>query len=103
MLAAPQVRSFSVVPGVGALRDSRSVVCTRSHANREIVRKKAVMVFERFYSRAPDMVSHLSESFRRVLLDKDPSVMGATLCLYHRMVLVRPPASGSVGRQTLTT
>ena len=61
------------------------------------------MVFERFYSRAPDMVSHLSESFRRVLLDKDPSVMGATLCLYHRMVLVRPPASGSVGRQTLTT
>ena len=47
------------------------------------------MAFERFYSRAPNMVTHLSESFRRVLLDKDPSVMGAALCLYHRMVLVR--------------
>jgi AP-4 complex subunit epsilon-1 len=53
------------------------------------VRKKAVMVFERFYSRAPTMVSHLSESFRRALLDKDPSVMGAALCLYHRIILVR--------------
>jgi len=61
----------------------------RERASREIVRKKAVMVFERFYSRAPSMVAHMSESFKRALVDKDPSVMGASLCLYHRMILVR--------------
>ena len=52
------------------------------------MRKKAVMVFERFYSRAPSMVAHMTESFKRALVDKDPSVMGAALCLYHRMILV---------------
>jgi len=45
------------------------------------VRKKAVMTLHRFYLLAPDSIAHLYDHIRRVLCDRDPSVMGTTLCL----------------------
>ncbi|XAR70754.1 hypothetical protein NMG60_11027730 [Bertholletia excelsa] len=48
--------------------------------SKEAVRKKAVMALQRFYQRSPSSVTHLISNFRKELCDKDPGVMGATLC-----------------------
>ena len=58
--------------------------------DQEIVRKKAVMVLHRFYQLATDSVSHMGDKFRRALCHKDPSVMGASLHLFHELVKVDP-------------
>eukprot|EP00953_Heterococcus_sp_UTEX-ZZ885_P016485 9270-Heterococcus_DN1.PRE.3 len=44
---------------------------------RELVRKKAVMVLHRLHQLEPDSISHLNDAIRRTLCDKDPS---AALC-----------------------
>ena len=56
---------------------------------KELVRKKAVMCLQRFYQRAPSTVSHLNDALRRLVCDKDPSVMGASLSVLHLMVQVQ--------------
>lgn len=60
------------------------VVALLAHP-REIVRKKAVSVLHRFEQLVPTLEGPLGESdieshLRRMLCDKDPSVMGAVLC-----------------------
>ena len=52
----------------------------------ELVRKKAVMALHRFHQLDPANVSHLHDKIRRVLCDKDPSVMGACLCLLYDLI-----------------
>ncbi|RIB22698.1 armadillo-type protein [Gigaspora rosea] len=42
---------------------------------KDIVRKKAVMVFSRLFHDAPDTMIHLDEKFRQMLTERDPSVL----------------------------
>ncbi|KAF0694415.1 Aste57867_14712 [Aphanomyces stellatus] len=58
----------------------------------ELVRKKAVMALHRFHQLNPDSVSGIGDSLRRTLCDRDPSVMGAALCLLHDVAVVTPTA-----------
>ena len=53
----------------------------------EVIRKKAVMALHRFYTVSPDLLAPHLDRFRRVLCDKDPSVMGASLCILHDLAL----------------
>eukprot|EP00003_Mantamonas_plastica_P010897 TRINITY_DN2043_c0_g1_i4.p1 TRINITY_DN2043_c0_g1~~TRINITY_DN2043_c0_g1_i4.p1 ORF type:complete len:1067 (-),score=443.58 TRINITY_DN2043_c0_g1_i4:615-3815(-) len=39
----------------------------------------------RFYTRSPDSVAEYGDAFRRALCDRDPSVMSASLCIFHDM------------------
>ncbi len=55
---------------------------------RAAVRKKACMAIHRFWLKAPDSISHLSDKLRVVLCDRDPSVMAASLCLFLDMARV---------------
>ena len=50
------------------------------HANAH-VRKKAVLCLQKFATFSPESTSHLGNSFRRMLCDRDPSVMFASLCV----------------------
>merc|ERR1719285_477786 len=50
------------------------------------IRKKAVMVLHRFHQLDPNSVMDLMEKAKRLLCDKDPSVMGASLNLMHELV-----------------
>lgn len=56
----------------------------------ELVRKKAVMAVHRFHQLNPDAVSDTGDALRRALCDRDPSVMGAALCILHDLALVSP-------------
>lgn len=49
----------------------------------DLVRKKAVMTIHRFHQLNPDSILDMSDRLRRTLCDKDPSVMGASLCILH--------------------
>jgi len=46
------------------------------------------MAIQRFYLLSPESISHLYDQIRRILCDRDPSVMGATLCLLKDLVRV---------------
>lgn len=56
----------------------------------ELVRKKAVMALHRFHQLNPDSVADTGDALRRALCDRDPSVMGATLCLLHDLAEANP-------------
>ena len=58
----------------------------------ENVRKKAVCALHRFYQVDPSCVADLADKLRRVLCDKDPAVMGASLHLLHDMIEAHPPS-----------
>ena len=62
-----------------------------SHAN-QTVRKKAIIALHRFHQIAPDCVTatELIEKLRRVLCDRDPSVMGASLNVIYCMAQIDP-------------
>ena len=57
---------------------SEQIVKLVAHAN-EIIRKKAIIVMNRFMKLNPSLVTEYAHHFRRTLCDKDPSVMGASL------------------------
>eukprot|EP01113_Clastostelium_recurvatum_P042806 TRINITY_DN6977_c0_g1_i2.p1 TRINITY_DN6977_c0_g1~~TRINITY_DN6977_c0_g1_i2.p1 ORF type:complete len:1301 (-),score=435.89 TRINITY_DN6977_c0_g1_i2:44-3634(-) len=65
------------------------VVQLLSHP-KALVRKKAVMALLRFWQKAPDSIEHLHDKLRVVLCDRDPSVMAATLCIFHSMIAADP-------------
>jgi len=65
------------------------VVKLLSH-DRELVRKKTVMVLHRFHRLDSSAVSNLGPQMRRTLCDKDPSVMAASLCLLHAQIMEKP-------------
>ncbi|CAM9632684.1 unnamed protein product [Chrysoparadoxa australica] len=58
--------------------------------DKELVRKKAVMVLQRLYQLEPESVGHMGDMIRRTLCDKDPSVMAASLCLLSDLVATNP-------------
>ncbi|CAK9005519.1 AP-4 complex subunit epsilon (AP-4 adaptor complex subunit epsilon) (Adaptor-related protein complex 4 subunit epsilon) (Epsilon subunit of AP-4) (Epsilon-adaptin) [Durusdinium trenchii] len=58
--------------------------------DQHVVRKKAVLALHRIYQLDPDAVAHMTEAFRRMLADKDPSVMAAALCLMHELMKEDP-------------
>ena len=45
------------------------------------IRKKAIMVLQRFNELSPKTISEVGDKAKRMLCDKDPSVMGASLHL----------------------
>ncbi|CAG8533986.1 10113_t:CDS:10, partial [Cetraspora pellucida] len=57
---------------------------------KDIVRKKAVMVFHRLFLDAPDTMMHLDEKFRQMLTEREPSVLGSILCLFLEFVKADP-------------
>lgn len=59
---------------------------------REDVRKKAVMALHRFCQLQPSSMTELAEKLRRVLCDKDPAVMGASLYILHEGAEADPRA-----------
>lgn len=60
--------------------------------DQELLRKKAVMLLHRFFQLSPESLlaaspaTAMSEKLRRALCDKDPSVMGASLHLFHDLI-----------------
>ncbi|KAL9657487.1 hypothetical protein ABK040_016753 [Willaertia magna] len=52
-----------------------------------IVKKKAIMAIHRFYQISPSSVPDVIEIAKDALCDRDPSVMGASLCLIHELCL----------------
>jgi AP-4 complex subunit epsilon-1 len=56
----------------------------------ELVRKKAVMALHRFHQLSPGSVEGLGEKARRCLCDRDPAVMGASVCLLHELAVANP-------------
>ena len=57
---------------------SEQIIKLLNHAN-ELIRKKAIIVLNRFMKLNPSLVSEYSNYFRKAICDKDPSVMGASL------------------------
>ena len=56
-----------------------------AHPN-ALVRKKAVLCMHAFYRKSDGLIAD-QKLFRQALCDRDPSVMGATLALFHDVVL----------------
>jgi len=75
ILAATSLITEDMVPAV-----SGEVVKLVTHES-ETVRKKAIICLHRFYQLAPESVTRedLVEKLRKVLCDRDPSVMGSSL------------------------
>lgn len=75
ILAATSLITSDMVPAV-----SGEVIKLITHDS-DTVRKKAIVTLHRFYQLAPETVTRedLVEKLRKVLCDRDPSVMGASL------------------------
>ena len=56
----------------------------------DFVRKKAIMLLQRFLTLQPDSVTHLTSEFRSALCDNDPSVMGASLHIFYDLIKADP-------------
>ncbi|KAJ1625757.1 Clathrin/coatomer adaptor, adaptin-like protein [Pavlovales sp. CCMP2436] len=56
----------------------------------EVVRKKAVMALHRLHTVVPGCLESMTDKLRRVLCDKDPAVMGASLHILHALIEEAP-------------
>jgi AP-4 complex subunit epsilon-1 len=74
---------------IPALRELTVNLLEHKQAN---VRKKAVMALHRFHQIDPDTIQPFVDKIRRVLCDKDPAVMGASLNLFLDLVKKKPAA-----------
>ncbi|XP_074654446.1 AP-4 complex subunit epsilon-1-like [Tubulanus polymorphus] len=54
------------------------------------VRKRAVMCLHSFYRKAPSLLEHSDDNFKKALCDKDPGVMWAALQIYQDMIELNP-------------
>eukprot|EP01137_Pigoraptor_chileana_P031775 Opistho-2@20145 len=84
LTAVCRLANAEMVPALLPLVESRLT------DQREAVRKKAVLALQRMHSKAPTIVSGISEQLRRALCDKDPSVMGASLNAFHELAILNP-------------
>eukprot|EP00934_Nitzschia_sp_Nitz4_P005930 Nitzschia sp. Nitz4//scaffold12_size214221//133382//136510//NITZ4_001512-RA/size214221-processed-gene-0.121-mRNA-1//1//CDS//3329535056//5920//frame0 len=84
--AATALITSDMVPAV-----SGEVTKLLDHAS-ETVRKKAIIALHRFFQLAPDVVTEeeLFEKVRKVLCDRDPSVMGSCLNVIEAMAVQEP-------------
>ncbi|GET00949.1 AP-4 complex subunit epsilon [Rhizophagus clarus] len=76
LTALCQLLNTEMIPAVFGLVEEKL-----SHP-KDIVRKKAVMVFHRLSRDKPELMIHLDEKFRQMLSGGDPGVLGAILCLF---------------------
>eukprot|EP00357_Protocruzia_adherens_P036425 CAMPEP_0114990534 /NCGR_PEP_ID=MMETSP0216-20121206/10855_1 /TAXON_ID=223996 /ORGANISM="Protocruzia adherens, Strain Boccale" /LENGTH=968 /DNA_ID=CAMNT_0002353731 /DNA_START=40 /DNA_END=2946 /DNA_ORIENTATION=- len=53
--------------------------------NEDIVRKKAVMVMHKIYTMSPELCDDHMDKIKRTLCDGHPSVMGASLNIFHEL------------------
>jgi AP-4 complex subunit epsilon-1 len=84
LTALPKLVTVDLIPAV--LGD---VVKLLGH-KAENVRKKALMCLHRCHQLSADSISHLATLVRKSLCDRDPSVMGAAVCLLHDLALANP-------------
>lgn len=56
----------------------------------DLVRKKAIMVMQKLYILNPSSIPDYEDKMKRALCDKEPSVMGSTLNLYHTIIKQNP-------------
>jgi len=86
LLAATNIITPDMVPAV-----STEVTKLLSHDSATI-RKKAVLCLHRLYQLAPEVVTkeEMQDHLRKVLCDKDPSVMGSSLNVIHWMSIRDP-------------
>ncbi len=54
------------------------------------IRKKAVLALTRFNQIDPSAIASHNDKVRKVLCDKDPAVMGASLCLLYDLAVANP-------------
>jgi len=83
LLAVTRIITGDMVPAI-----SGDVGKLLMHGS-EVVRKKAIMALHRFYQIAPEAIGRIDliEKLRRVLCDRDPSVMSASLNVIECMAL----------------
>jgi AP-4 complex subunit epsilon-1 len=86
LLAATSLITSDMVPAV-----STEVVKLLAHDS-PTIRKKAVVALQRFHQLAPDVVTkeEMQSQLRKVLCDKDPSVMGSCLNVIQWMARTDP-------------
>ena len=86
LIAVTNLITADMVPAI-----QFEVVKMMDHAN-ETVRKKAVIALHRFYQLAPDAVDRhdLIDKLRKVICDRDPSVMGSCLNVMESLSTVDP-------------
>ena len=58
---------------------------------RDIVRKKAVMAIQSFYSKNPSAIPDVKERAKNAVRDKDPGVLSAALHVFHELIKVIRP------------
>lgn len=86
LIAIPKLVNLETLPAL-----MPPVISLLEHP-REDVRKKAVMALHRFCQLQPSSMTELAEKLRRVLCDKDPAVMGASLYILHEGAEADPRA-----------
>lgn len=86
LLASCNLITADMVPAMTSL-----VVKLLDHAN-ETVRKKAIICLHRFHQLAPEFVTRdeMMDKIRKVLCDRDPAVMGASLNVIYSMAKIAP-------------
>ena len=63
------------------------------------MRKKAVMVLQRFYHKAPHLIQNMHDKFKQALCDRDPTVMCAALHIYYDLIQVGLILSRKMGKR----
>lgn len=58
--------------------------------NHEMIRKKAVVVIIKFYKIYPSAIDQMDSKMKKILCDKDPSVMAVSLNYFAEQVKQRP-------------
>jgi len=86
LIAVTNIITNDMVPAI-----STEVIKLLDHSN-EVVRKKAIMAMHRFHQLAPEVVerSEITEKLRKMICDRDPSVMGASLNVIEAVATVDP-------------
>ena len=86
LLATTNIITSDMVPAV-----SSEVTKLLGHES-ATVRKKAIVALHKFHQLAPEVVTaqELQDLLRKILCDKDPSVMGSSLNVIHAMARIDP-------------
>lgn len=79
---------------------SEQVVRLTTHTH-ELIRKKAVMVLSRFMKVSPSQASEYTPIFRKMLCDRDPSVMAASLNAFAE--LLKDPENVSLFKDLISS
>ncbi|XP_064642776.1 AP-4 complex subunit epsilon-1-like isoform X2 [Lineus longissimus] len=84
LIAASQLIDTEMIPAILPLVEERL-----SHL-RPSIRKKSVVCLHSFYRKAPGLLEHSLEKFKKALCDKSPEVMWAALHIYRDLIQKNP-------------